>query len=64
MEEECLITNEICSNTKCKNCKLDNCKEVLNMLETQERNIEKEKIKRLKKGLPKQCKNCSFFRYN
>ena len=45
---------------KCKNCKLDDCKEVLNMLEIQERNIQKEKLNRLKKRLPEQCKDCSF----
>lgn len=58
----CLETNEVCSNTnkRCKECKLDDCKEVLQMIDIQEKNYIKEQLQRLKKNLPEQCKNCSF----
>lgn len=58
--KECLITNEVCIRKKCKICTFDTNKEVLNMLEIQERNIRKEQLEKLNKNLPEQCKNCSF----
>ena len=30
------------------------------MLDIQEKNIQKEKLQRLKRNLPEQCRNCSF----
>ena len=59
---KCLETNKICSssNKKCKECKLDTCKGIINMIDIQEENIRKEKIEKLNKQLPEQCRNCSF----
>ena len=58
--EECLITDEVCSNTnkKCKECKLEECGKVLNMIETQQNYEDKYKMEQLRKRLPKQCKEC------
>ena len=60
--KECLITNKVCSesNRKCKICAFSGCKEVLNMLDVQEKYINKERLQKLKRNLPEQCKNCSF----
>ena len=60
--KECLITNKVCSesNRKCKICAFSDCKEVLNMLDVQEKYINKERLQKLKRNLPEQCKNCSF----
>lgn len=58
----CLITNEVCSNTskKCKACTFDSCKEVIKMNEEQMKYEERDKLIRIKKLLPEQCKSCSF----
>lgn len=58
--KECLITNKICpfNNRKCKVCYLDECKEVMRMLDIQERNIRKEQLERLRSNLPEQCEHC------
>ena len=60
--ERCLIENKVCSvqNRKCKECKLDSCKEVIQMIEEQQKYIDNDKLKRIKKQLPEQCKSCSF----
>lgn len=58
--KQCLITNEVCKTKKCKVCTFDSHKEVLNMLDIQEKHIRKEQIEKLKRNLPEQCKNCSF----
>lgn len=60
--EKCLIDNKVCSeqNKKCKECKLDSCKEVLQMIEDEQKWIDIGYMNRLKKNLPEQCKNCSF----
>ena len=56
----CIEKNEAClENKKCKVCKLDSCKEVIKMIEIQEKNIRKEKLEKLNKQLPKICRNCS-----
>lgn len=59
---QCLINNKICPNTnkKCKNCVFDDCKEVINMEEEQMKYERKDKLNKIKKQLPEQCKNCSF----
>ena len=60
--EECLITNKICSSTnqKCKVCKFDDCKEVLEMIDEEEKIKQEIKMEKLKRGLPLRCRNCSF----
>ncbi len=60
--EECLITKKLCSsiNQKCKVCKLDDCKEVLRMIDEEERKIEERKLEKLKRRLPLRCRNCCF----
>lgn len=59
---QCLINNKICSNTnkRCKNCVFDECKEVINMNEEEQKYEDIENMRRLKKELPEQFKNCSF----
>lgn len=59
------LRKKLCSNNnkKCKICKFDTCKEVINMLEIQERNIRKEKIRKMKQEVPEQCRNCSFLEF-
>ena len=57
--KQCLITNEVCKTKKCKVCTFDSCKEVIKMLDIQDKYIRKERLAWLKKELPKECKNCS-----
>lgn len=57
---DCIKTNKICERRKCKVCKFDNCREVIEMLDVQEKNINRELRYNLIKNLPEQCKNCSF----
>lgn len=59
---QCLIDNKICSNEnkKCKVCKFDSCEEALNMNEEEQKYEDLENMRKLKKDLPEQCKNCSF----
>ena len=59
---ECIRTNMICSekDKKCKVCKLDSCKEVMQMLNIQEKHTNKELEERLIKNLPEPCKKCPF----
>lgn len=58
----CLEDNKICSNTnkKCKECVFDECKEVINMNEEIQKYEDLDKLDKLNKELPEQCKNCSF----
>lgn len=59
---QCLIDNKICpnGNKKCKVCKFDSCEEVLDMIEEEQKYEDLENMRKLKKDLPEQCKNCSF----
>lgn len=61
--EECLITDVVCSNEnkKCKVCPLDDCRRTQEMLDRQEINIRKEEENRIRKQLPKECKDCCFW---
>nr|DAS27214.1 MAG TPA: hypothetical protein [Caudoviricetes sp.] len=58
----CIKSKEVCSNTnkKCKECVFDECKEVINMNEEIQKYEDRENMRKLKKELPEQCKNCSF----
>lgn len=58
----CLKDKEVCSNTnkRCKECVFDECKEVINMNEEEQKYEDRENMRKLKKELPEQCKNCSF----
>jgi hypothetical protein len=58
----CLEDNKVCSNTnkRCKECVFDECKEVINMNEEIQKYEDLENMRKLKKDLPEQCKNCSF----
>ena len=58
----CLKDNKVCSNTnkRCKECVFDECKEVINMNEEEQKYEDLENMRKLKKDLPEQCKNCSF----
>lgn len=58
----CIKSKEVCSNTnkKCKECVFDECKEVINMNEEEQKYEDLENMRKLKKDLPEQCKNCSF----
>lgn len=60
--EQCLIDNKICSeqNRKCKECKLDSCREVVRMIEDEQKWIDKDNLKKLRKKLPSECVDCSF----
>ncbi len=60
--EQCLIDNKVCSeqNRKCKNCKLNSCKEVEQMIEDQQKWIDKSNLEKLRKKLPSECVDCSF----
>ncbi len=60
--EQCLIDNKVCSeqNRKCKVCKLNSCQEVEQMIEDEQKWIDKSNLEKLKKELPDECKNCSF----
>ena len=59
---ECLVEDRICSeqNRRCKECHLRNCKEKIKVLEEEQKNEELYQLVKLKKQLPKQCRNCSF----
>lgn len=58
----CIKSKEVCSNTnkRCKECVFDECKEVINMNEEEQKYEDLENMRKLKKELPEQCKNCSF----
>lgn len=58
----CIKSKEVCSNTnkRCKECVFDECKEVINMNEEEQKYEDLENMRKLKKDLPEQCKNCSF----
>lgn len=58
----CLKENKVCSNTnkRCKECVFDSCKEVIKMDEEIQKYEDLEKLDKLNKELPEQCKNCSF----
>lgn len=58
----CLKDNKICSNTnrRCKECIFDECRKVINMIEEIQKYEYLDKLERLNKELPEQCKNCSF----
>ncbi len=58
----CIKSKEVCSNTnkRCKECVFDSCKEVINMNEEIQKYEDLENMRKLKKELPEQCKNCSF----
>lgn len=57
---ECLITNKVCSVKKCKHCKLEDCKEVLQMIEEQEKWEDRRAMKKLQRDLPEECKKCTI----
>ena len=52
--EQCLIDNKICSeqNKKCKICKFDSCKEVIQMIEEEQKYIDRDNLRKLKSSLP------------
>lgn len=52
--EQCLIDNKVCSeqNKKCKVCKLDKSKEVIQMIEDEQRYIDISYMEKLKRSLP------------
>ena len=58
----CLKDNKVCSNTnkRCKECVLDECRKVINMIEEEQKYEDLDKLDKLNKELPEQCKNCSF----
>ena len=58
----CLKDNKVCSNTnrRCKECVLDECKEVIKMIEEEQKYEYLDKLAKLNKELPEQCRNCSF----
>ena len=58
----CLKDNKVCSNTnkRCKECVFDECKEVIKMDEEIQKYEDLDKLEKLNKELPEQCKNCSF----
>lgn len=60
--EQCLIDNKICSeqNRKCKVCKLDDCRRTVQMIEDEQKWIDKDNLKKLKQKLPNECQECSF----
>lgn len=60
--EQYLIDNKVCSeqNRKCKVCKLNSCKEVEQMIEDEQKWIDKDNLEKLIKKLPNECKNCSM----
>lgn len=60
--EQCLIDNKICSeqNRKCKNCKLDDCRRTIQMIEDEQKWIDKNNLEKLRNRLPEECKDCSF----
>ncbi len=62
--EQCLIDNKICSeqNKKCKECKLDDCRRTMQMIEEEQKYTDRDNLRKLREQLPKQCRNCSFFR--
>lgn len=59
--EQCLIDNKVCSeqNKKCKNCKLDKSKEVIQMIEDEERYENIALLEKLKRNLPIECRECT-----
>lgn len=63
--EQCLIDNKICSeqNRKCKECKLDSCKEVIKMIEEEQKYIDRDNLRKLKNSLPERLQRLFFFRY-
>ena len=59
--EQCLIDNKVCSeqNKKCKVCKLDKSKEVIQMIEDEEKYENISLVEKLKRNLPKECRDCT-----
>lgn len=60
--EQCLIDNKICSvqNQRCKECKFDSCKQAIRIVDTEQEKEYNNKLNRIRKQLPEQCKSCSF----
>lgn len=60
--EQCLIDNKICSeqNRRCKVCKLNDCRRTVQMIEDEQKWIDKDNLEKLRKKLPQECKDCSF----
>lgn len=60
--EKCLIDNIICpeQNRRCDVCKLNSCAEVMKMLDDELKYIDKSNLAKLKKNLPKECRECRF----
>lgn len=60
--EQCLIDNKICSeqNRKCKSCKLDDCRRTVQMIEDEQKWIDKDNLKKLRKRLPEECQQCNL----
>lgn len=59
---KCIEKGEICPehNRQCKQCKLDECKEVIHMIEEEQKYTDKDNLEKLIKQLPEECKNCSM----
>ncbi|MCI8362257.1 MAG: hypothetical protein HFJ41_03865 [Clostridia bacterium] len=62
--EQCLIDNKVCSeqNRRCKVCKLNDCRRTVQMIEDEQKWIDKENLEKLKKELPEECQKCNIFR--
>lgn len=49
------------SNLNCDKCKIKNCKKRMKLFEKVEMEKNKKELEYIKKQLPEQCRNCSFF---
>lgn len=60
--EQCLIDNKICSeqNRKCKNCKLNDCRRTVQMIDDEQKWIDKSNLEKLKNKLPQECRECNM----
>lgn len=60
--EQCLIDNKICSeqNRKCKVCELNDCRRTVQMIEDEQKWIDKDNLEKLRSKLPEECKRCSM----
>ncbi len=60
--EQCLIDNKICSeqNRRCKVCKLNDCRRTVQMIEDEQKWIDKSNLEKLRKKLPSECQQCNL----
>lgn len=60
--EKCIITGKIYSNEnkQCKVWKLDECREVIEIIEDEQKYVDESDLERLKRQLPELCRNRSF----